>query len=151
MTIIASLRVTNANRPRQLPVIVQRRNKLINALHDQLQLARAESEGREYLKTRRRHVKNPITGEYAEAMVSRKPRAWYWTADNGMVYITLRYGTKVIEIAKGKSAIEVGERRQLVPVIEALKQAVAAGEIDAQLTAAGTEVVARFSKQSTLK
>jgi hypothetical protein len=28
---------------------------------------------------------------------------------------------------------------------------VAAGEVDAQLTAAGTEVVARFSKQSALK
>ena len=146
MTIISSLKVTNADRPRQLPVIVQRRNKLINALHDQLELARAEAEGREYLKTRRRHVKNPVTGEYAEAVVSRKPRAWYWTDDHGKVYINLRYGTKVIEIAKGKSAIEVGEKRQLVPVIEALKQAVAAGEIDAQLTTAGAEVSSRFAK-----
>ncbi len=37
MTIIASLKVTNADRQRQLPVIVKRRNKLINALHDQLE------------------------------------------------------------------------------------------------------------------
>ena len=146
MTIIASLKVTNADRPRQQPVIVQRRNKLINALHDQLELARAEAEGREYLKTRRRHVKNPVTGEYAEAMVSRRPRAWFWTADDGKVYISLRYGTRVIEIAKGKSAIEVGEKRQLVPVIEALKQAVAAGEVDQQLTTAGAEVSSRFAK-----
>ncbi len=90
MTIIASLKVTNADRPRQQPVILQRRNKLINALHDQLELARAEAEGREYLKTRRRHVKNTVTGEYAEAMVSRKPRAWYWADDHGRVYINLR-------------------------------------------------------------
>jgi hypothetical protein len=146
MTIIASLKVTNADRPRQQPAIVQRRNKLINALHDQLELARAEAEGREYLKSRRRHVKNPVTGEYAEAVVSRKPRAWYWTDDRGMVYINLRYGTKVIEIAKGKSAIEIGEKRRLVPVIEALKQAVAAGEVDAQLASAGAEVSSRFAK-----
>ena len=146
MTIIASLKVTNADRPRQQPVILQRRNKLINALHDQLELARAEAEGREYLKTRRRHVKNTVTGEYAEAMVSRKPRAWFWTANDGKVYISLRYGTRVIEIAKGKSAIEVGEKRQLVPVIEALKQAVAAGEVDQQLTTAGAEVRSRFAK-----
>jgi hypothetical protein len=146
MAIIASLKVTNADRPRQLPVIVQRRNKLINALHDQLELARAEAEGREYLKTRRRHVKNPVTGEYAEAVVSRRPRTWFWTANDGKVYISLRYGTRVIEIAKGKSAIEVGEKRQLVPVIEALKQAVAAGEIDAQIDAAGAEVGKRFLK-----
>ena len=146
MTIISSLKVTNANRPRQQPAIVQRRNKLINALHDQLELARAEAEGREYLKTRRRHVKNPVTGEYAEAMVSRRPRAWFWTADDGKVYINLRYGTKVIEIAKGKSAIEVGEKKQLVPMIEALKRAVAAGELDAQIDAAGAEVSKRFLK-----
>ena len=100
MAIIASLKVTNANRPRQLPVIVQRRNKLIAALHDQLELARAEAGGREYRKSRHRHVKNPVTDEYAEAMVSRHPRAWYWTAEDGKVYINLQYGTKVIEIAK---------------------------------------------------
>lgn len=146
MTIIASLKVTNADRPRQQPVIVQRRNKLINALHDQLELARAEAEGREYLKTRRRHVKNPVTGEYTEAIVSRRPRAWFWTANDGKVYISLKYGTRVIEIAKGKASIEVGEKRQLVPVIEALKKAVAAGEVDQQLTAAGAEVSKRFLK-----
>lgn len=63
------------NRPRQLPVIVQLRNKLINTLHDQLELARADGEGREYLETQRTHIKNPVTDEYAEAMVSRLPRA----------------------------------------------------------------------------
>jgi hypothetical protein len=146
MAIIASLKVTNADRPRQLPVIVQRRNKLIDALHDQLELARAEAEGREYLKTRRRHVKNPATGEYAEAVVSRRPRAWFWTADDGKLYICLRYGTRVLELAKGKSAIEVGDKKQLVPVIEALKQAVAAGEVDQQLNTAGAEVSSRFAK-----
>jgi hypothetical protein len=87
MTIIASLKVTNADRPRQQPVIVQRCNKLINALHDQLELARAQAEGCEYLKTRRRHVKNPVTGEYAEAVVSRRPRAWFWTEDDGKLYL----------------------------------------------------------------
>lgn len=149
MTVISSLKVVAAKRPQQQPVIVQRRNKLIDRLHDQLQLASAEAEGREYLKSRRRHVKNPATGEYADAVVSRKPRAWYWTAEDGRVYINLRYGTKILELVKGKSAVEIGERQQLVPVIEALKQALAAGELDAQLTAASAEVGKRFTK--TLK
>jgi hypothetical protein len=146
MSVIANLKVVAAKRPNQQPQIVRRRNKLINALHDQLQLASAQAEGREYLKARRRHVKNPITGEYAEAVISRKPRAWYWTAEDGKVYISLRYGTRILELGKGKTAIEVGDKKQLVPVIEALKQAVAAGEIDAQLTSAGAEVSSRFAK-----
>jgi hypothetical protein len=110
-------------------------------------MAKAESEGREYLKARRRHVKNPATGEYAEAVVSRKPRAWYWTANDGKVYISLRYGTRILELSKGKSSIEVGEMKQLVPVIEVLKQAVAAGELDVQIDAAGAEVGKRFLRQ----
>jgi len=146
MSIVSNLKVVAAKRPQQQPVIVQRRNKLIDRLHDQLELAKAESEGREYLKARRRHVKNPITGEYAEAVVSRKPRAWYWTAEDGKVYINLRYGTRILELSKGKSAIEVGELKQLVPVIEALKRAVAAGELDVQIDAAGAEVSKRFLK-----
>jgi hypothetical protein len=52
----------------------------------------------------------------------------------------------VLELAKGKSAIEVGDKKQLVPVIEALKQAVAAGEVDQQLNTAGAEVSSRFAK-----
>ena len=147
MSIVSNLKVVAAKRPQQQPMIVQRRNKLIDRLHDQLELARAESEGGEYLKSRRRHVKNPITVEYAEAVVSRKPRAWYWTDDHGKVYISLRYGTRILELAKGKSAIEVGEMKQLVPSIEALKQAVAAGELDAQIDAAGAEVGLKFAKQ----
>ena len=149
MSIVSNLKVVAAKRPQQQPAIVQRRNKLINRLHDQLELAKAESEGREYLKARRRHVKNPVTGEYAEAVVSRKPRAWYWTADDGKVYINLRYGTKILELAKGKSAIEVGEMKQLVPTVEALKRAVAAGELDVQIDAAGAEVGKRFLKSAT--
>ena len=58
----------------------------------------------------------------------------------------MRYGTRILELSKGKSAIEVGEMKQLVPVIEALKQAVAAGELDAQIAAAGAEVSSRFAK-----
>ncbi len=62
------------------------------------------------------------------------------------MYIALKYGTKTIEIAKGKSAIEIGDAKQLAPMIEALKRAVAAGELDAQIDAAGNEVGKQFSK-----
>jgi len=50
-----------------------------------------------------------------------------------------------LELAKGKTAIEVGEVRQLVPILESLKQAVAAGELDAQIQTASTELAKRFS------
>lgn len=146
MNVISSLTVVVAKRPHQQPQIVLRRNKLISALHDQLQLATAQAEGREYLKTRHRHIKNPVTGEYTEAVIRRKPRAWYLTGDNGKVYLNLCCGTRTLEISKGKSAIEIGDMKQAVPMIEALKRAVAAGELDTQIFAAGDEVGLRFAK-----
>ena len=57
MSIVSNMKVVAAKRPQQQPMIVQRRNKLINRLHDQLELAHAEAEGGEYLKARRRQVK----------------------------------------------------------------------------------------------
>ena len=79
-------------------------------------------------------------------MASRRPRTRFWTANDGKVYINLCHGTRVIEIAKDKSSIEVGEKQQLLPVTDALKQAVAAGEIDAQIDAAGVELSKKFLK-----
>ncbi len=52
----------------------------------------------------------------------------------------------MLELAKGKSVIEVGKRRQLVPRIESLKQAMVAREVDEQLTAARDEVGLKFTK-----
>ena len=85
-----------------------------------------------------------MSAEVLQTFLSRKPRAWYWTGDDGKVYIGLKYATKTLEIAKGKSDIEIDDAKQLAPMIEALKRAVAAGELDAQIDAAGSEVGRRF-------
>lgn len=52
----------------------------------------------------------------------------------------------MLELAKGNSAIEVGDQKQLAPVINAQTKAVAAGDVDQQLTAAGAELSSRLSK-----
>jgi hypothetical protein len=62
------------------------------------------------------------------------------------VCLNLQYRTRVIEIVKSKSAIEVGGKRQLLAAIEALKQAVAAGELDNLIDATGAEVSKQFLK-----
>ncbi len=146
MGIVSNLKLVQATRPQQQPAIVKQRNKLIAGLYDQIQLATAQANGADYVKTKLRQVKNLETGHYSEVQISRRPRAWFWTADNGKVMLSIRYGVKTLELAKGKTAIEVGEPKQLVPMLESLKQAVAAGELDAQIQAASAEVGRRFLK-----
>jgi hypothetical protein len=52
----------------------------------------------------------------------------------------------VIELAKGKSSIEIGGMDQLVPTLELIKQAVEAGELDAQIEVAANKLREGFHK-----
>lgn len=67
-------------------------------------------------------------------------KAWWFVADNGKLVLSVRYGTKVLELAKGKWAVEVGSEKDLVPTLELLKGAVLAGELDTQIEAAADKL-----------
>lgn len=47
--------------------------------------------------------------------------------------LSARSGGKLLEFAEGKVSIEVGAPEELIKTIEALREAVAAGELDGQL------------------
>jgi hypothetical protein len=59
----------------------------------------------------------------------------------------VRYGSKPIELAKGKNAIEVGSMDELVAALGAVKDAVHAGELDAQIEQASGSLRAGFAKK----
>ena len=41
----------------------------------------------------------------------------------------MRYGSRVLELAKGKSAIDIADQAALIAALEVLAQAVSAGEL----------------------
>ena len=53
----------------------------------------------------------------------------------------------MLEMAKGKSGIEVASNAQLVTTLKIISQAVAAGEPDTQIAAAGATLKAGFVKK----
>ena len=55
-------------------------------------------------------------------------------------------GTKVIELAKGKHSVEVENAQALVKALELVKQAVEAGELDAQIESASGALKLGFKK-----
>ena len=71
--------------------------------------------------------------------------AWWWTADNGKTCITLRYGAKVLEISKGKNAIETAGVAEVITSLQLLKAAVDAGELDVQMEALSGALVEGFA------
>ena len=58
----------------------------------------------------------------------------------------MRYGTKVLELARGKVAVEVGAEKDLVPTLELIKTAVLNGELDTQIEAAANKLRDGFSQ-----
>ena len=75
----------------------------------------------------------------------KRVKQWWFVAENGKVCLQVRYGTRVIELANGKNSVEVGSGEELLAVLKAVKTAVEAGELDAQIDAASAAVRERFA------
>jgi hypothetical protein len=70
--------------------------------------------------------------------VSVRIKPWWWTDDKGRLLLHIHYGSKVLEIVKGKPAIEVASASDLVDVLDLLLSAVKSGELDTQLETASS-------------
>ena len=140
MSALANLKLVAAKKPTQLSPVVIRRNKVIERLHEQLEIVKALQEGRIYAPTRMRSVKNAETGVRTTVEATKRLKQWWWAADNGKVCVALRYGAKIIELAKGKTAVEVASGAELITALETLKTAVAGGELDGQIEAVANSV-----------
>jgi hypothetical protein len=146
MSALSGLKLVAAKRPQAATPLVQRRNKLSNQLFEQIELARCMSEGKTYAPTRLRNLRDKHTGERRTVEAVKRVRQWWFVADSGKVCLQVRYGTRVMEIAKGKNSIEVASAAELLTVLATVKSAVEAGELDAQIDAASAAVRQRFSK-----
>jgi hypothetical protein len=147
MSTLNSLKLVTAKRAAEVPPVVKRRNRLIAKIWEQTELAKSEQEGKTYAPLRTRSVKDRETGEIRRVEAPKRVKAWWFTADNGKVCLSVKYGAKVLELAKGKSAVEIGSMSDLIPTLDIIKAAVAAGELDAQIDTASGSLRAGFAKK----
>ncbi len=129
-----------------MPSVQVRRNKLAGKIHHQIKLAEALSTGTTYAPTRLRSIRDRNTGEIKTLEMPMRVRQWWFVTDSGSVALPIKYGAKIIEIAKGKNAIEVSDGIQLLKALNQVKDAVIAGELDSQIEIAANTVKARFKK-----
>lgn len=146
MSALNGLKLVSAKRPQQASPAVARRHKLSKQIHEQQQLATAMAEGGTYAPVRLRSVKDKHTGERKSIESAKRIKPWWFTAENGRVCLQVRYGTRVLDLAKGKNSIEVSNANELIAVLQTLQTAVDAGELDVQIDAASAAVRDRFVK-----
>jgi len=146
MTTLNGLKLTTAQKQTHINPVQQRRNKLVKRLWEQAELARALTAGTQYVPTKLRTVLDNETGLRKQVQVNKRVKQWWFTAESGKLCLQVRYGVRVLELAKGKYAVEVGAEKDLVATLDVIKAAVIAGELDAAMDAASTKLRAGFGK-----
>jgi hypothetical protein len=145
MTALTGLKLTAAQKPTQMAPVQLRRNKMAKRLWEQIELAKAQQAGTTFTSTRFRSVVQNDTGQRKQIEVSKRIKQWWFVAENGKLVLSVRYGTKLLELGKGKWAVEVGTEKELVPTLEMIKGAVLAGELDNQIEVAAIKLREGFA------
>jgi hypothetical protein len=77
----------------------------------------------------------------------KRIKEWHWTAPDGLIHLSVKYGSKVLPLAAdGSNAIVCANKDALLEAFKTLKQAVMDGELDAAITEASN-----FTKTSFIK
>lgn len=123
------------------------RDKMLRYLNEQKALAEAQISGTEFTATRKVTRTNEA-GEKVRLEVPRHVRKGWFTDASGKMFFQLRHGSRPIELAKGMNAIEVEGLADVPAIISSIIDAINAGELDPQLTAARDARRANFKSRA---
>ena len=146
MTTFSALKLTATKKPSQVPQVQQRRFKLSKRLWEQIELAKAEQSGTAFSVKKFRSYTDKESGIRKQIETNKRLKAWWFIGDNGKLAIAVRYGAKVLELAKGKYAIEIASANELVPTLQIIKSAVENGELDSAIDYAANKLRSGFAK-----
>lgn len=141
MSFINTLKLTEY-KPQQVNGGVQaRRRKLLDKIEQQIQLATNP----DYMPSKTAWVQGE-DGIERKVEVPKRVKRWWVENLDGTVTLTVRYGSRPIEFAKGKNAIALAGRDEVGKVLTGIKQAVFDGELDTVL-----QTQANFGRKKILK
>lgn len=146
MSTLSTLKLTAQQKTTHIAPVQVRRNKLALRLWEQEQLALAHSTGSQYSPIKLRTVTDADTGARKQIETHKRVKPWWFTADNGKLSLSVKYGVATLELAKGKFAVEVAADKELATTLSALRGAVLAGELDAAIDVAARTLKSNFTK-----
>ena len=78
--------------------------------------------------------------------VAKRVKRWWTVSVDGKINLVVRYGSKPLEFAKGKNAIELASEAEVTDVLAKVREAAELGELDALI-----EKQAQFGRRVTQK
>ena len=130
MELLKTLKLTRYQRHNSNNPALQPRIKLADGVSEQIQLA----QDLHYKLISQRTVADD-SGEPREVEVGKRVLRWWRVDVDGTVQSTVRYGSRVLELAKGMDAVELASKDELVPVLKQFKAAAERGEMDNMIAA----------------
>lgn len=130
-----TIKFVTAKKPAAVPAVLLKRNKLVKAIWEQIQLAEAVANRSTYAPVIQRSKRN-ADGVKVVVQVPKRVRSWQWTGDDGKTYLSLRYGARELRLAKGANAVLV-EDSGVVDVLQELKAMAEQGAFDDAIAALG--------------
>lgn len=147
MVVLSNLKLIASKRNQSVNPVMQRRNKLCGKLAEQLQIVEAQKAGQIYAPTKLRTVTNNVTGETTAVQVPKRVKEWFWTAENGKLNLSVKYGSKTLALnKKGANAVEVANKDELIATLKSLQAAVLEGELDEAINEASKATREGFGK-----
>lgn len=117
------LKFVAAKKPKAVNVTVQRRQRLVRRLDQQISI-----------------IQN--------AKADFLPRAsWAWLDDEGTYCLSIKYGRNPIELKKGMFAIQCDSINHAAEALDVIRASVLNGELDDQLSKASSEIRAKFGSK----
>ena len=81
----------------------------------------------------------------------KRTRPWYWMSGAGGCYFSVWYGSKMLELKPGMTAIQVNKREELPDAIRSVMEAVKQGELDIQIEDVAEQGTAELRLRAPLK
>lgn len=144
MSALANLNLVADIKQRHMARIQVKRNKLSSRLWEQMMLAKSQIDGTPFVVTRFRSFTDRETGLRKQMELPKRLKPWWFVSEEGKVCFSVRYGSHILELAKGKMSVQVDSATDLVKTIEQLKQAVEEGALDLQIQQASKNLSGKF-------
>ena len=122
------------------PIAVRRR-KLVAKIDEQIQLA----SDKDYTPTQHKWITDS-EGNQKKVEVAKRVKRWWTASVDGKINLVVRYGSKPLEFAKGKNAIELASEGEVADTLRKVREAAELGELDALI-----EQQAQFGRRVTQK
>jgi hypothetical protein len=141
MTVLNTLNFVAFNPLQNNNPIAVRRRKLIANLDEQIQLATKK----DYTSKQHKWVTDD-EGKQTKVEVTKRVKRWWAASVDGKINLVVCYGSKPLEFAKGKNAIELESEAEVADTLRKAREAAELGELDALI-----EQQAQFGRRLSLK